>query len=763
MTQTPQMGLQVPAPSPSSHRVRSSRALVLGVVVAGVLSVAGALVWFEAHPTPDGLIRWDQTPLVAALLIVAVVSELMFFPVRHGDGFEELTYFEFVMIGALLLFTPSVALPLLVAGTIIAEWILRRPPIKRLFNAGSYGIATSALFVSYWALADHGDLFSAQSIVALFVAALIWGTINMLLLSWILQVAEHIPIREFLTDKGQWIPTLIVAFLSVSVAASFVALIPVAPTLTVFTVVPTAVLWFVYQAAQRRSEAVERLRYMVALSNTLSMPQDPVQLTRTAADSVRRVFGAEDVLIVVGAMSYLGSRDAGEVSSSPAQPTELQLAATADRTARPIPAALVPKGWRDGVVITLDLGERQAAALALGASSGLSGLERRMPWARGGRNSWALKSEDAPVLTSLAGSLSSAIRASQLLADLRGETAKLTAVVDNANDGIAVFDGAGSVVLWSPAMEFITGVSQSVAQDPAAVAELEGLQVLAELRGSDTGAEGRFVTITRTDDELRELNVAVVPLDDEAQLSVMTVRDVTQQRRVERMKSDFIATVSHELRTPITPIKGYARLLATRWERMTPEKRSTVLETIEERANHLSRLVDDLLLASRVSEIDETRLDVDLTDADLSDLIEETMDTFPNLAKRVQIVGTDVTVRCDRGRAVQCLSNLIGNAGKYSPDDAAIQVEYGRTDGQPWAVVAVTDHGRGIPADALERVFERFYRVEDPMTMTTGGSGLGLFISRELARAMGGDISVESELGKGSTFRLRLPVSEETT
>lgn len=148
------------------------------------------------------------------------------------------------------------------------------------------------------------------------------------------------------------------------------------------------------------------------------------------------------------------------------------------------------------------------------------------------------------------------------------------------------------------------------------------LQVLADQRGRNTGDDGTSLSITRPDGEEREIEVAVVTLDDEAQLStVWPVRDVTHQRRVERMKSDFIATVSHELRTPITPIKGYAQLLSSRWDKMAPDKRVAVLGTIEERANHLSRLVDDLLMASQVSDVESTKLDVALIEADLAALV----------------------------------------------------------------------------------------------------------------------------------------------
>ena len=141
----------------------------------------------------------------------------------------------------------------------------------------------------------------------------------------------------------------------------------------------------------------------------------------------------------------------------------------------------------------------------------------------------------------------------------------------------------------------------------------------------------------------------------------------------------------------------------------------------------------------------------------LAQLVRDAAVTFPGLTQRLVLTGGDAVIRCDNVRAVQCLSNLISNAEKYSEPASPIRITTAASSDGEWGLVTVSDQGLGIPAAEQDRVFEQFYRVEDPMTMTTGGSGLGLYISRELARAMGGDISVESVLGEGSSFELRLP------
>ena len=383
---------------------------------------------------------------------------------------------------------------------------------------------------------------------------------------------------------------------------------------------------------------------------------------------------------------------------------------------------------------------------------------------------------DEPLLATTASAISSVLRSARHVTALTEESSKLQAVIDHATDGIAVVDSDGAVLVWSPSMralvgdpppravlaqydDAVVGLLSTLARDPAAmvVTLTRSLPVVRAQTVVEVALVGRH-------GDIRALEVSVSRIGGPGPgLAVLTAHDATDDRRVEKMKADFVATVSHELRTPITPIKGYARLLASRGDRMEPARRLHALQTIEDRADHLSRLVDDLLMASRVQSTETSKLAVNRGVEDLRNIVRQAATAYPLLSDRldVRLPAHPVQVNCDDMRAVQCLANLIGNAEKYSADGTPIVVELidSPTVGGPQVVV--TDRGRGIPAAELERIFERFHRVEDPFTMTTGGSGLGLFIARELARAMGGDITVKSVPGEGSTFYLSLPKVKE--
>jgi len=179
---------------------------------------------------------------------------------------------------------------------------------------------------------------------------------------------------------------------------------------------------------------------------------------------------------------------------------------------------------------------------------------------------------------------------------------------------------------------------------------------------------------------------------------------------------------------------------------------------IGDRAGHLFRLVEDLLLVSRIGDNPDVELHVSTAAHDVCALVDQAARDLGSARVEVSLPAEPVAALCDDGRTLQVLANLIGNGLKYSGDDTAVRAGL-RLD-ETRVYVEVRDHGRGIPADQLDQVFEKFHRVEDPMTMTTSGTGLGLFIARRLARSMGGDVTVVSTVNEGSVFTLALPRAE---
>ncbi|MFM8304404.1 MAG: sensor histidine kinase [Actinomycetota bacterium] len=231
------------------------------------------------------------------------------------------------------------------------------------------------------------------------------------------------------------------------------------------------------------------------------------------------------------------------------------------------------------------------------------------------------------------------------------------------------------------------------------------------------------------------------------------VRDVTELRRVEAVRRDFVANVSHELKTPI----GAMGLLAETFLGVDDVEVSRRLaEQLVREADRLASIVDDLLDLSTV----EAREDPVREQARVRGLVDDAVERIRSLALArgiplvVAPIAAELAVACDPSQIVGALTNLLENAVKYSDAGQAVEVTAEARDGR--VVIVVRDHGIGIPSRELERIFERFYRVDKARSRETGGTGLGLAIARHVAQAHGGEIGVESIEGEGSTFRLTL-------
>ncbi|HEX6455643.1 MAG TPA: HAMP domain-containing sensor histidine kinase [Solirubrobacterales bacterium] len=237
--------------------------------------------------------------------------------------------------------------------------------------------------------------------------------------------------------------------------------------------------------------------------------------------------------------------------------------------------------------------------------------------------------------------------------------------------------------------------------------------------------------------------------------------EIEEGRRdeLDRLKDDFVLTASHELRSPLTSVQGFAELLMLDADSLTPRQRETV-EIILDNCRHLVKLLNDLLDLARS---DAGRLAIRPQPTEVAPLVEDVARTMraqteaanQSLSEEIQPGLPLINVEPDRIR--QILVNLLTNAHEYSPEGASIGVA-ARADGAE-VEISVTDNGPGIPADQLERIFERFTRGDAGLTQRVGGTGLGLAISKSLVELHGGSIGAESTPGVGSTFRVRLPVA----
>lgn len=237
------------------------------------------------------------------------------------------------------------------------------------------------------------------------------------------------------------------------------------------------------------------------------------------------------------------------------------------------------------------------------------------------------------------------------------------------------------------------------------------------------------------------------------------VWDITKFKEAEEAKSTFVSVISHELKTPVSLIKGYASTLRrddAEWDQNTVRDG---LAVIEEEADRLAELIDNLLDVSRVQ---SGTLKLSMVPLRIDRLAEQIAGKFRTQSDRHTIV-TDFPpdfppIQGDEKRLGQAISNLLGNALKYSPEGGEIRIA-GRTN-TDWIEIAVSDQGIGIAPEQQENIFERFYRVDNALTRETQGAGLGLFIVRSIVEAHGGHIRVESQPGQGTTFRFSLPLSQ---
>jgi two-component system phosphate regulon sensor histidine kinase PhoR len=256
-----------------------------------------------------------------------------------------------------------------------------------------------------------------------------------------------------------------------------------------------------------------------------------------------------------------------------------------------------------------------------------------------------------------------------------------------------------------------------------------------------------------------QVNAAVITNSaGEREGTILVFHDLTRLKQLERTREEFVANVSHELRTPLSLIKGYVETLLD-GAKDNPEVAVKFLQTIDRNARRLDLLIQDLLA---ISKLESGQMKLDRQAVALRPIVDEMFGSFKERAagRGVKFASTlpELVAHADPDRLQQVFANLLDNAVKYGRDGGAVTVSARRTE-QDMIEVAVQDDGPGIPAEALERVFERFYRLDKARSREQGGTGLGLAIVKHIVQNHGGKVWVKSELGRGATFFFTLPAA----
>jgi two-component system, OmpR family, phosphate regulon sensor histidine kinase PhoR len=349
--------------------------------------------------------------------------------------------------------------------------------------------------------------------------------------------------------------------------------------------------------------------------------------------------------------------------------------------------------------------------------------------------------------------------------ELSEDRAQLLAMLTSMVEGVMVLDCRGRILQINPALERMFDVSRTeirgqISTEVLAHPELNSL--ITTILTNRAGQEAEIVLMPGGRCLHIETSVAGCERENEA-CAVLVFHDITELRRLENIRKDFVANVSHELRTPLTSIKGYVEALLD-GGKDDPDTAVNFLTIILKQSDRLNLILEDLL---ELSKIESGRISFKEDPLDLRSLIERTLSMIKPLAdKKGHRLVSRVDDRLppiagDEGRLAQVLTNLLDNAVKYTPEQGTITVA-ARSLPDQTVEFTVTDTGLGIPDQDRPRVFERFYRVDKARSRELGGTGLGLAIVKHIVEGHGGQVWVEAHPPQGSRFVVRLPVTRQT-
>ncbi|SCH15085.1 HAMP domain-containing sensor histidine kinase [Romboutsia sp. 1001713B170207_170306_H8] len=337
---------------------------------------------------------------------------------------------------------------------------------------------------------------------------------------------------------------------------------------------------------------------------------------------------------------------------------------------------------------------------------------------------------------------------------------QLKSILKSISHGILAIDINGNILLINDeAKKIIKSDSNQIVEGKNiayAIKEEKILKVISKFRGSNTNETTKIIM---DDETVYKIKVDPVYLQNTVNViigSIINIEDITEKVKLENMRSDFVANVTHELKTPLTSISGFVETLKLN-ENIDPSTRSRFLGIIESESDRLKRLIDDILLLSSI-ENTESRV---LEKINLYNTFNEVKEMLSFIAKskdiefKYEFEDESLCVESNRDYIKQVFLNLTENAIKYTPDHGEVKVIVSSNDEDIF--INVIDNGIGIPKDDIQRIFERFYRVDKARSRDVGGTGLGLAITKHIIKSLHGKIEVKSELNKGSEFIVTIP------
>lgn len=342
-----------------------------------------------------------------------------------------------------------------------------------------------------------------------------------------------------------------------------------------------------------------------------------------------------------------------------------------------------------------------------------------------------------------------------LFRDARSKQDELTSLAGSVPDPIVIVDGEARFLAINPAAGELFGLSPEFELGEPVHGKLRS-EELESLLLADEPVRAEITLLTPEPHTYRARATQARPGHGPTGARILTLEDITAEKEATRLKADFVAVVGHELRTPLTLIKGYSGTLAKRGDTLSPDARTKALENLDAQAQRLERLVEDLLLVSRV---ERDRPPLHIEDRDVVKVLREVVEAGraanPGREIHFEEPESERVMPLDVTKVEQVMRHLLDNAVKFSDGDTTVTVELELRDDT--VEVRVRDRGAGIFSGDVPRLFERFHQVDGSATRSHGGTGIGLHICKTLVEAHGGHIGVSTALGRGSTFWFTLP------